>query len=190
MPDEMDLSAVFDLGTSTMSLGDILGIKLESVEEVRGGRVTPTGVYEFEVSAEDIPALVQSTYADKETGEPKTSLKVRIMAKIVAIAAMEGHDDPEEIKSWLNFKHIEYSFPISTKEDLLRDIGRVKAIAIDAGFIDKRATGDINTLFQSFAGKRFIAAVICKQSKNNPDYFNSRINERKVSKSGMEEIPG
>jgi len=176
MSEEQNIDELFQLGDNQTSLANLLGMDIQTIEEVRGAPITPSGQYELTFAADEIPAFVFHSKADPETGETINQLKVRITAKITNIYSIADGEDP---LTWVNRQHTEFSFPIRSIDEFKQVLGRVKAIAVDAGIIDRANPGDVNTMFRAFAGRRLVA-VINKRINTKNGFESSRINERKV----------
>lgn len=180
---ELNPTELFDLGDGKQTtLGDILGMTIDTIEEVRGRPMLPTGPYVFNVDAESIPRFFKTEYTDEESGQKVVAFKIRTSAKVVGIYT-------EDQRDWLGFQHTEFSYPCYSRKDLLQALGTVKALGVDAGCIKKGEAITADEMFKRFAGATFSAVVNTNPSRKNPSFINSKIDPRSVHQSVIEEPP-
>lgn len=176
MAEELNMNDIFAMGEALGLDVDLATLSVADFEEVRGPDAIPTGRYELYCEAENIPHMVKSVKTD-ETGEQYAVIRLVQTYKITNVVDME---DLNKAESVMNRTYVEYGFPIKDKEGLLKDLGRLKAIAIDGGWLDKASKITVPELVQSFAGQRFIATITTRPDRKKPEFMRSFINMRTI----------
>lgn len=142
-----------------VSLADLAGIDMDSVEAVEGGfEVTPKGAYVFQVT-------------DAKLAEIAEYAVVQFTVKVVECMAVASDDKTPE--SMVDVEHEENIFII----DVQKSIGQAKFFMQAAGH---NATGTLNQLLDGFCGTKFAAKIKHKAKKNDPDTIYANIDMKSV----------
>lgn len=139
-----------------LSLEDISGIDMSTVEEFEGGfEATPVGVYAF---------LVKDAKIDEVADKPVIQFELEVIG---CDAISSETKDEQSIIGWT---HRETIFV----NDIAKSVGQAKAIMSHAGFTKNGALKD---LLDEFCGYKFTSAVKNTKDKNDPDkiYANLKI---------------
>lgn len=139
-----------------LSLEDISGIDMSTVEEFEGGfEATPVGSYAFLVKDAQITEI-----ADKPT--------IQFELEVIGCDAINSETkDEQSIVGWI---HKETIFV----NDIAKSVGQAKAIMGHAGFTK---VGALKELLDEFCGWKFTALTKQTKDRNDPDkiYANLKI---------------
>lgn len=153
-----------DDGDTEVSLADIAGIDMTSVEAFEGGfEPTPKGVYLFDVKDAGLDTITVDG-VDKAVIYFETEI-----AECYALV-----DDSIEPESMVGWKHRETVF-IS---DLKKSVGQAKAIMQNAGF---SGSGTLEEMLDAFCGSQFVAPIKHRKDKNDTDKIYSNIVVSKIT---------
>lgn len=147
-----------------VSLADIAGIDMTSVEAFEGGfEPTPKGVFLFDVKDAGLDQLETKNgqsaiiYFDTEVAECYTLV-----------------DDEKDADSMVGWKHRETIFV----GDLAKSVGQAKAVMQNAGFT---GSGTLEQMLDAFCGSQFIAPVKHRKDKNDTDRVYANIVVGKIT---------
>jgi len=162
------------IGDEVVSLADLAGLDISEVQMNRGPVATPVGVFEFIVKE----AVIGHKAVKKdgvEINKPTVEFKLEIADVITMVDAELEPDD------FIGETHFE-TFWIS---DLKKDVGRVKALMVDAGF---EGAGPFQELLDAFVGHNFIGAIKQRKDRNDPDRIYANLDSKKITPvNGAEE---
>lgn len=145
-----------------ISLADLAGIDMADVVENRGPEPLPAGVYEFTVKEAEL-----KTRESKGVNKPVVELKLEVASCLVLVNSELA---PEDYEGQLHFETIWIT-------DVAKDLGRVKALMVDAGL---EGSGPVNDLLMSFIGHNFIAPIKHRKNPNDADIIYANIDSKKV----------
>ncbi len=157
---EENLQEMLDAGGQMVSLSDIAGINMDSVEEARYSSF-PGG-------------MVQLKCEKAELGIRGTSPKFGIIKLDFVCTNVHSLVDPNEsTERTIGKHHFEDVFIAGgdlTQADTAERIGYLKAFMHDTGF---KVQGSLGELLQSYVGHEFVGMTKKKPRKDDPDLFNT-----------------
>lgn len=160
-----DVSDLVSIGGENVSLSDLAGFDLGSVQELRGA-LTPVGTFRFSVKEGKL-AMV-TTKNGPTAGVAFTFL----IKEVLAVVPPDGMDSFDE-DSLINTEHRHTFFIMEAK-----DLGRVKAFLIDIGY---QGSGALQDLLHGSVDHEFIGSI--KQTRDRDDkdkiYANLRLDKLK-----------
>lgn len=161
-----DLNEMLQVGDQQVSLAQLAGMDMEQVEEyVLEFPKTPTGIYLLQAKEGELVAIGGKACM-------KYTSTIHHVQDLV--------DKEVNPQDWIGKTHDELMFigvsPITTP---LQDIGIGKKFMRDTGF---KGTGDLGTMLKSWgqSGVYYVAKIVKKPNKNDPDKEYSNIDKEKV----------
>lgn len=164
------------IGEETVSLGDLAGVSLDDVKELRGFSF-PKGVFVWEVSTdpENLPRLAAVGEGDKAKAAILVPLKC---LDVVTVSDDEFTGDQNEL---IGKVHRETMFLTG---DLAQALGYSKAFFKDIGAPYSSALKD---LIAGSSGVRFQAPITKRKDKDDTDKVYTSINRQKIKPMGVAE---
>lgn len=159
---EENLQEMLNAGGVSISLADIAGINMDSIEEARASSF-PGGVVQLKCEKAELGI---------RGSDPKFGI---IKLDFVCTNVHSLVDPKESAEKVVGKHHFEDVFIAGgglTQADTAERIGYVKAFMSDVGF---KASGALGDMLQGFVGHEFVAITKKKPRKDDPDLFNTNI---------------
>lgn len=186
MADELDMNELFSFDDG--STVDLSSMDVGDITADFGASSLPTGKYVFKCTADDIPRIVVSTKAGEDGSVIKTK---KLVETYTVVAPVETEDEMsmDDVQRLIGRKHFERSFPLPTRVDLLDAIARMKGRAVKMGIVEEHEKITLGQLLERFASAQFVASVITRPSKKDPQYTNSNLVTKSIEPYTGEAIP-
>ncbi len=144
------------VGGEEASLADIAGLDTTEIAAKKGSAF-PGGAFKFKCEKAELKVV--------GAGDNK---KAGVVFDFICTDVTELADDKDDPEKVVGRHHTE----VVTVEDLLEDIGHIKAFMADAGY---QGTGSLQDILADFQGTEFFAKVKQRKDKNDPDIVYSNI---------------
>lgn len=144
------------------SLASLAEIDVSEIEEVRFVNL-PAGTYDFEVNKAELA---------EDTKDGKRRFKVEVELKIVECrSSLEANVDRDSLAGRM---HTERFFikPEESQEDVLKQIGRIRAFVTDIGQDSK---GTLGAIVENMKGHQFSAKIVKQKDKTDPSIEYARL---------------
>jgi len=135
-------------------LGDF---EVGQVEEVRGGEKVPEGIIEWKIKEHVLEEML-IVNKDDRTGDKIPAPVIRLEVEV--ISARNLKDQALDKDTVMGQSHRELRFI----NDIVKDIGRVKAFLADIGM---EASGSLTDLLDKSCGMEFVSVLYHKKDKND-----------------------
>ena len=155
----MNDGVMLNVGGESVSLLDVAGINMDGVDAVRFTR-TAAGFFVFQIKDAKLGTIGKD---DNKKFAAQFELEIKNVISL--------KDEKETADKWVGKTHNE-NFTISG-ENMLEDIGRIKAFFEDTGF---KGSGNLEQLLQACKGHLFQGQVTHRPDKNDKDTIYANIN--------------
>lgn len=160
-----------DDGTGNFSLADLADLDVSDIEEIRFVSLY-SGVYDFVV---DTAELKEDTRDDKRVFIAEFGLKI---AEVHAI--LEPNITAEQREKMVDKVHTQKFIirPTESQEDVLKQIGRVRAFITDIG---QDSAGKLGDIVRNAKGHAFKATITKSKDRQDPtrEFTNLKLDPKK-----------
>ena len=152
----MSEEELLNVGDNEVTLADLAGIDTTQIEAKKGSAF-PAGIFKFSAKTAELKVV--------GAGDSKKAAIVFAFECIDVTELAKDDDDPAKT---VGRDHQE----VVTIDDVLEDIGHVKAFMADAGY---QGAGSLQDILADFQGTKFFARIKQRPNKNDPDIIYSNI---------------